>query len=66
MGRREARHRDRRPGERHGGETREVRSLDATGKNMSVQTTLEMQHGYDGPTVQGFATGTDVFVKSAP
>jgi hypothetical protein len=46
--------------------TKEVRSLDATGKNMSVQTTIEMQHGYDGPTVQGFATGTDVFVKRVP
>lgn len=46
--------------------TIEVRSLDVSGKHMSVQTTLEMQHGYDGPKVQGFATGTDVYVKSTP
>ena len=46
--------------------TIEVRSLDASGKNMSVQRTLQMQHGYDGPRVQGYATGTDVFVRSTP
>lgn len=49
-------------------ETTEVRSLDASGKEMTVETSLRVQHGYEGslPAAQAYGAVKDVFTKTTP
>jgi hypothetical protein len=45
--------------------TRDVHELNATGKELKVEKTLLVQHGYQSESGKSYGTGTDVFVKSA-
>jgi hypothetical protein len=44
--------------------TREIRSLDSTGEEMTVETTLIVEHGYTLAGTKNYGTGKDVFRKS--
>lgn len=43
---------------------KEIRSLDAGGNEMTVVTTLVIQHGYTLKGTQNYATGKDVYTKT--
>jgi hypothetical protein len=43
---------------------KEVRSLDAKGKEMVVDRTLMVQHGYQMRGAKNYSSGKDVFVKA--
>jgi hypothetical protein len=43
---------------------RETRSMDAKRKEMQVDRTLMVQHGYNMRGAKNYASGTDLFVKS--
>lgn len=45
--------------------TRQVHSLNPTLKELKVEKTLTVQHGYQGQGEKSYGTGTDVFVKAA-
>jgi hypothetical protein len=45
--------------------TRHVHTLNATGKELKVEKTLTVQHGYQFEGAKSYGSGTDVFVKSA-
>jgi hypothetical protein len=45
--------------------TRNVHTLNATGKELKVDKTLTVQHGYQFEGSKSYGTGTDIFVKSA-
>lgn len=44
--------------------TKEVRSLDSAGHEMTVETTLIVEHGYTLAGTKNYGTGKDVFRKS--
>ncbi|HYP05003.1 MAG TPA: hypothetical protein VER03_02115, partial [Bryobacteraceae bacterium] len=44
---------------------KEVRSLDAKGKEMTVDRTLMVQHGYTMRGAKNYSSGKDVFVRAA-
>ena len=44
--------------------TRNVHTLSGTGKELKVEKTLTVQHGYQFEGSKSYGTGTDVFVKS--
>lgn len=44
--------------------TMHVFSLDASGKELTIDKTLTVQHGYQFPGAKNTGTGKDVFVKS--
>jgi len=44
--------------------TRNVHTLNPTGKELKVEKTLTVQHGYQFEGSKSYGTGTDVFVKS--
>jgi hypothetical protein len=45
---------------------KEVRNLAAGGKEMIMQTTVIVQHGYTMPGVKNYGTARDVFTKANP
>ena len=45
--------------------TRNVHTLNSNGKELKVEKTLMVQHGYQFPGAKNYASGTDIFVKSA-
>jgi hypothetical protein len=45
---------------------KEVRSLDAGGNEMTIDTTLIVEHGYTLSGAKNYGTGRDVFKKVAP
>ena len=45
---------------------KEARSLGPGGKEMTVQTTVIVQHGYSMPGAKNYGTSKDVFVKTTP
>jgi hypothetical protein len=45
--------------------TRELRTLGADGREMTVESTLIVEHGYDIPDAKNYGTGKDIFRKSA-
>jgi hypothetical protein len=45
---------------------KEARTLAPTGREMTVETTVIVQHGYSMPGAKNYGTSKDVFVKSAP
>jgi hypothetical protein len=45
--------------------TRNVHTLSATGKELKIEKTLTVQHGYQFEGSKSYGTGTDVFVRSA-
>lgn len=46
--------------------TKEVRTLDPAGKEMTVITTLIVEHGYTLKGAKNYGIGKDVYVKVAP
>jgi hypothetical protein len=44
--------------------TRYIHSLSANGKELKVEKTLTVQHGYQFEGAKNYGSGTDVFVKS--
>jgi hypothetical protein len=46
--------------------TKEVRSLDAAGREMTVITTLIVEHGYTLQGGRNYGVGKDVYVKVSP
>ena len=44
--------------------TRNVHTLNRTGKELTVEKTLTVQHGYQSQGAKSYGTGTDVFVKT--
>ena len=46
--------------------TRESRSLDAGGAEMSVDTVVEVQHGYTLKGAKNYGTGKDVYTRVRP
>jgi hypothetical protein len=45
--------------------TRHIHTLNGTGKELKVEKTLTVQHGYQFEGGKSYGSGTDVFVKSA-
>lgn len=45
--------------------TRNVHTLNGTGKELKVDRTLTVQHGYQFQGAKSYGTGTDIFVRSA-
>jgi len=45
---------------------KEARSLGPGGKEMTVQTTVIVQHGYSMPGAKNYGTSKDVFIKATP
>lgn len=45
--------------------TRNVHTLNAVGKELKVEKTLTVQHGYQFEGSKSYGSGTDIFVKSA-
>ena len=45
---------------------KEARSLGPGGKEMTVQTTVIVQHGYSMPGAKNYGTSKDVFIKTTP
>jgi alkylated DNA repair dioxygenase AlkB len=45
---------------------KEVRSLGPDGKEMTVETTVIVQHGYSMPGAKNYGTSKDVFIKATP
>jgi hypothetical protein len=46
--------------------TKEIRSLDASGKEMTVVTTVIVEHGYTLHGAKNYGIGKDVYIKVAP
>jgi hypothetical protein len=44
--------------------TKELRTLSADGREMTVESTLIVEHGYDMPGAQNYGIGRNVFTKS--
>ena len=45
---------------------KEARSLGPGGKEMTVETTVIVQHGYSMPGAKNYGTSKDVFIKATP
>ena len=45
---------------------KEVRTLGPGGADMTVETTVIVQHGYSMPGAKNYGTSKDVFIRSAP
>jgi len=45
---------------------KEARTLGPTGREMTVETTVIVQHGYSMPGAKNYGTSKDVFVKATP
>lgn len=46
--------------------TKEVRTLDTSGREMIVERTVNVHHGYTGRGAQSYNTARDTFVKVSP
>ncbi len=45
---------------------KETRALGPTGRDMTVETTVIVQHGYSMPGAKNYGTSKDIFVRSTP
>jgi len=45
---------------------KESRTLDPTGREMTVETTVIVQHGYSMPGAKNYGTSKDVFTRAVP